>query len=160
MLSSQLPNFLNQAKCGKINAIISGMETKTNPQFHKQEGMSIIEVLVSLFIIGAMLVLYNSSANTVTLSKNSKHQEIALKIAQTELETLRTTMFSSLPASGSFSDPLLSSLPSGTANLTMTDINSRTKQATVIVSWLPPGQSQTHTVRLDTLITAGGIGTN
>ncbi len=135
------------------------MKSKAN-QNRTKKGFTIIEVVMSLFIISVMLLVYNAAVNTLTLSTHSKNQEIALKIANNKLETLRRTQFASLPASGSFSDSLLSSLQNGQADLQMHNYNSKTMQAVVIVSWTEHGSSATHNVQLDTLITQGGLSGN
>lgn len=124
-----------------------------------QRGFTIIEVVITLFIFSIMLVLYVAASNTVTLNKTAKFQQIAYRIAEAELEGLRGTAFASLPVAGTsnISDPLLSQLPSGTATLTTVDANSKTKQFDVNVAWTDPG-AKTHTVRLTTLITQGGLG--
>ncbi len=132
----------------------SGQASALSPN----QGFTIIEVVISLLIVAAGLVIYSSSANSVILNRNTRHQEIALRIAVTKIDDLRTTPFASLPASGSFTDPLLSSLPSGQANLTVSDLNSKTKQITVAVSWQESGSNPSHTVSLNTLITQGGLG--
>lgn len=125
---------------------------------NQQSGFSILEVLISLLIIGAGLVIYTASTNSVILNKNTRHSEIALRIAATKIDSLRTTPFASLPGSGSFTDPSLASLPNGQANLTVSDFNAKTKEITVVVSWLEPGSNPSHSVSLNTLITQGGLG--
>jgi Tfp pilus assembly protein PilV len=129
------------------------------PNRIQQAGFSIMEIVIAMFMISMVLVIYHAASNTVILNKGSKHQEVALRIAASKLETLRTTPFTSLPASESFSDPLLSSLPQGQAQLTMSDYNDRTKQALVVVSWLSPTKAGSRQqVQLETLITRGGVG--
>lgn len=120
-------------------------------------GFSLVEGVVTLALIGLFLIIFQASARTVVLNRGSKYQETALRIANSKLQTMRTTAYSSLPTSGTFSDPLLSSLPSGTATLTMTDYNAKTKQADVVVSWRNPTGVTVH-VQLTTLITQGGLG--
>ncbi len=116
-----------------------------------------IEILVSIFIIGIFFILLQVAANVTLLNRTVRNREVALRIANTEIESLRLLPDASLPASGSFSSPLLSSLSQGQANRTVTDFNSQTKQAVVTVSWKEPGTVNTHTVSLTTLITKGGL---
>ena len=124
----------------------------------KQKGFSVIEVVVSLFIFSAIYLIYQASLNTVQLNKNYKDQELALRIAQNKIENLRIGGYSTLPASGSFSDPLLVNLSSnGQGSVTNTAYNSKTAQIVVTVSWQEPGFSNTHSVALTTLISSGGL---
>lgn len=124
----------------------------------KQKGSTIIEILISLFIFGIVLVIYSAASNTLLLNKGAKNQQLAFRIASNQMETLRATSYASLPGSGPLSDPLLSSLPSGTASLQASDYNEDVKEFTVIVSWREVGNSNTRTVTLTTLITEGGLG--
>lgn len=123
----------------------------------KNSGFSIIEVVITIAMVGLMLVVYQTSANTVVLNKGSNYQEIALRIASSKLQTLRTQPYASLPASGAFADSLLSSLPQGQGTLTVTDYNAKTKQIKATVSWRNP-KGKTQQVNLETLITQGGLG--
>lgn len=107
--------------------------------------------------MGVFFIIVQTSARVITLNRGSKYQETALRIANSKLQNLRTTAYNSLPASGNFNDGLLSSLPNSQATLTMTDYNSKTKQAEVTVSWRNP-TGQTVQVQLHTLITQGGLG--
>ncbi len=141
----------------KYNTIKENKIRRVTPKTAKK-GFALVEIVVCLFMIGITLLVYSAASNTMTLSQHSKYQEVALKIASSKIEKLRQTSFASLPASGTFTDTLLNTLQSGTATLTMTDLNSKTKQATVVVSWTEHGSSATRTVRLDTIITQGGLG--
>ena len=120
-------------------------------------GSTLLEVLISLGVIAAVFVIFQATLNTVFLNRGSKHRNLALRIAQTEINNLRALSFSELPASGSFSNSLLSSLPQSQASLTVTNINSDTKQMQVLVSWREPTAKNTSTVDLTTFITRGGI---
>lgn len=120
-------------------------------------GFSLIEIIVSIFIIGVMLVLLQAVARNTTVVRTAKNEGIALAIARNELETLRQAGYTSVPTSGSFSDGLLSSLPQGaTATLTSSDFNTKTKQVTVTVVWKDPVLTASSTVTLTTLITQTG----
>jgi prepilin-type N-terminal cleavage/methylation domain-containing protein len=123
-----------------------------------QRGFSLLEVVVSLFIIAVMLALYQVSLDSITLSRSAKDQDIALRVAGGKMEELRALGYASLPASGPFTDPQLSLLPGSSASLAVSDFNPKTKQATVTVSWLEPGSSPGRSVSLTTLITKlGGL---
>lgn len=134
------------------------LETKMSVKQKKSQfGYSLIEIPIGLFIIGLMLLIYAAASNTVILNKNAKNQELAHRIAAGKMEDLRATAFASLPSSGSFTHSLLSNLPSGQANLTVSDYNADTKQITVTVTWKESGNSNTRTVSFTTLMTKNGI---
>lgn len=121
-----------------------------------QEGFSIIEILITLFIVVVMLMLYQTALDSVFLTKNSSDESIALRIANHEMESLREAGYANLPASGTFSDSLLSTIPSGTATMTISTYNAKTKQADVTVTWQERNTSDTHSVTVTTLITQTG----
>ncbi len=129
------------------------MGTKTN----NQSGFSIIEALVSIFIIGVVLLLYSASSNTLLLNNNARHLEMAQRIAIEKMEDLRATSFGSLPASGSFTGTLLSGLPSGSGQITLTDINSSTKQIVVTVTWKEPSGRAQRSATFTTIKTKNGL---
>jgi prepilin-type N-terminal cleavage/methylation domain-containing protein len=122
-----------------------------------QKGFSFIEVIIGLLIVGLVLIIYHAAGNTLILQRNVKHQDLALRIAENKLEELRSLPYSSLPATGTFSHPLITNLPSGSASLTISDYNSRTKEIRVQVNWQESGAATTHNVILTTLITQNGL---
>lgn len=121
-----------------------------------QCGFSLLEVLVAVFLIGVIFVMYSAAMKNVSLNRNAKAQEIALRIASTKMEVLRDAGYGSLPASGSFADSQLASIPSGSASLAVLDFNAETKQVTVTVSWTEPSIGGGRNVVLSTLITVTG----
>ncbi len=123
-----------------------------------QSGFGVIEVVITMFLIGASLLLFQSTANSLVLNKFGRYREVALRIADQKMQIMRTIAFVNLPASGSFADPRLSSIPGGQANLTVTDINNLLKDVVVTVSWDNPQGTGREQVQLETYITLGGIG--
>jgi len=118
----------------------------------------LIEIIISLLIIGVVLVLYQSALNSVFLSRNTKDAEIGLRIANHKIEELRGAGYSNLPASGTFTDSQLSSMPNSSASMAISDLNAKTKQVSVTVAWREPNSNSDHTVSLTTLITEiGGL---
>jgi len=120
----------------------------------KARGFTLIEVLVSVFIVGMTLALFVTSSLLTRSADNSLQDSLALRIASDKLEELRLLGYDALPQSGAFSDARLSSLPSGSASLTVGTYNAGTKSATVTVSWV---ESATSTVSLTTLIGENGL---
>ncbi len=124
----------------------------------KQAGFSIIEVVITLFIIGVTLILYQAASHTIILNRYGRYKEVALRIADQKIQTMRTTAFPSLPTTGTFNDPLLSALPQGAGSITVTNENARLKRVSVLVTWRNPQGTGTQQVKLDTFITQGGLG--
>ena len=119
-------------------------------------GFSLVEVIVSIFIVGVMLLLLQAIIYSGVLVRTSKSQGIALAIARTELEILRAGGYAALPSSGSFSNSLLSSLPNATTTLIVNSYNEKTKQVTANVIWTDSGSATSSIVSLSTLITKTG----
>lgn len=128
------------------------MKTKRN----QKSGFSIVEVMITLFIIGTVLVLYQAAVSTIRFVRVAKHQEIALGIAGNKIETVRSGGWDNLPESGSFSDPQLGALPNGTATLDISSFNDDTKQISVSVEWREFAGASLREVTLDTLVTKTG----
>lgn len=122
-------------------------------------GFSLIEVIVSIFIMGVMLLLMQAVIHSNTLIRTSKNQGIALSIARNKIENVRAGGYAALPTSGSFFDSLVSTLPhAATTTLTVSAYNAKTAHVTVNVIWLDAGASASSTVSLGTLITqVGGL---
>jgi hypothetical protein len=123
----------------------------------KNLGFTILEIPVSLFIIGVVLVIYAAASNTVVLNRHARHQDLAHRIATSEMEDLRDVGYDLLPPSGSFSNALLGSLPSSSANVNVADYNADTKQVDITVTWQEPGSDTVSTANLSTLITKNGL---
>lgn len=122
-------------------------------------GFSLIEVTISIFIMSVMLLLLQSIIRSNVLVQTSKNQSIALSIARNKIESLRIGGYAALPASGSFSDSLISTLPlAATTTLTVTTYNARTKLVSTSVLWRDRGSTSSSTVSLSTLlIETGGL---
>lgn len=117
-------------------------------------GFSLLEVVISIFFVGITIMLGSQMLTLMSLSRNAKQEAAALSIARNELAVLRAAGYASVPASGTFADAQLSTLPNGTGTLTVTDINDKTKEVTATVSWLTP--AATSAVSLTTRITETG----
>jgi prepilin-type N-terminal cleavage/methylation domain-containing protein len=122
-----------------------------------QTGYTIIEVLISLFIIASIVLLFVAANQAFLLNRNARYRETAMRIANSQMNVLRNTAYNSLPASGTFSHPLLSTLPQGTANEILASYNNRTKEVTITVTWREATAAVTQTAVLTTLITQGGL---
>jgi prepilin-type N-terminal cleavage/methylation domain-containing protein len=119
-------------------------------------GFSLVEIVVSIAILGTILILLQATITSSVLVRDAKNQGIALSIARNKIESLRLGGYAALPVTGSFSDNLLSSLPQATTTLTVNVYNDKTKQVTVKVIWKDARLSASSTVSLSTLITETG----
>lgn len=120
-------------------------------------GFSLIEVIVSIFIVGITLIILQAVIHSGTLVINSMNNGIALAIARNKIEDLRVDGYAALPPNGPFYDALLSMLPiAATTTFIVSDYNAKTKQILVSVVWLDSGFAASSTVSLATLITQTG----
>lgn len=127
-------------------------------KFNNQQGFGIIEVVVTLFIIGVTLLIFTIVSNAIVLNKYNRYKEIALRIAEHELQTLRTTPYANLPSSGNLTNTNLSSIPQGAASVSITEVNAGLSQATVTVTWRNPSGTANQQVSLATYLWQGGLG--
>ena len=118
--------------------------------------MGVIEVLISIVIVGALIVLFAASMNLTTMNKRMERENVAYHIANKKIEEIRAVTYDSLPASASFTDAQLSQLPSSSAAFTVSDYAGYTgvKQVVVTVSW---NDGRARSISLRTLIGTGGI---
>ncbi len=114
-------------------------------------------MLVALFIVSLAAAFATFVVNAIKVSRDSAYESVASSIAESKLDALREGGYASLPASGSFSDPALASLPQGQASTTVASWNAETKQVTTGVSWLGI-DGTTRYASVTTLVTqAGGL---
>ena len=118
--------------------------------------MSLVEVVVSLFVLLVLVVFYASALNSVAQTRKLRNENVAYHIANKEMEILRDTAFASLPASGSIVDTMLSQIPSSNGSFTTANYQSYTgiKELVVTVSW---NDGIARSVVLKTLAGNGGI---
>lgn len=118
-------------------------------------GFTLIEVLITVFVVGVLVALYGVGVMTTSLTREAAHQDIALHAASQQLESLRMGGYAALPASGAFSNTQVTQLPSGSGAMTISVLNTKTKQVLVTVSW-QEGSRGSRSVSLSTYITETG----
>lgn len=118
-------------------------------------GFTLIEVIVTIFLVGIIAATYGSMVLMVSLTRNAQREDIALRIASEKLGVLRAGGYDSLPVSGTFTDPQMSSLPNGAGSISVSDLNAESKQVDVTVSWQDPGKA-TRSILMSTLIIETG----
>jgi prepilin-type N-terminal cleavage/methylation domain-containing protein len=119
-------------------------------------GFTLLEVITVIFLIGLVLVLYQTALGKVRLIQYAKNQEIALRAANNKIEELRSGGYAALPGSGSFSDSQLDTLSESTATMNITDYNASTKTVTITIEWHEPVGATVRNISLTTLITKTG----
>ncbi len=121
-----------------------------------ESGMTMIEVIISLGMIGALVVLYAAAFNVSVYTKTMRNQNIAYHLASKKIEELRNAPYASLPTSSSFSDPQLSNIPNSSGNITVANYSSYTglKEIIVRVNW---NDGKARNVSVRTLVGTGGI---
>lgn len=126
-------------------------------RYPKVRGFSLVEVVVSIFVVGIILIASATLLNGVPLNRLTRDQDLALKIANNEIEALRALGYANLPASGSFADTELSSLTNGAGVATISDYNAKTKKIDVSVTWIDSDETPRE-ISLTTLVTdVGGL---
>src|SRR3989338_10491422 len=172
MLENNRKLLFSRIVCSKINLmphlvrslefVVGRLKSAHNPQpttyWRKRRlGFTLIEIVLSLFLILGIIAIFLSAAATYISMRNSSLQAKATKIATREVENLRNTAFASLPASGSFSDSELAQLPSGVATRTIEDYqgSDKIKQATITIDWIE--KSAPKKILIETLISENGL---
>lgn len=122
-----------------------------------QDGLSLIEVIVSMFLIVALFVLYLSALNTVLILKKTNTEDIAYHIANKQMEALREIPIASLPAAGSITDSQLTLITAGTGSYAVNNYASMAgmKEIVVTVGWTEGSLNKQVVIR--TLAGTGGI---
>ena len=151
---------------GKLK-IVNRILSIHHPPFtihRKAPGFSYVEILLSLFLILALVAILLTTSATYIHSRRTNLQTIATKMASCEIERLRKLAFASLPANGTGAIDAsctanLSKLPAGTTTRLVADFgspaNPKIKQITVAVNWTEKGNAQQ--IKLETLISENGL---
>lgn len=125
-----------------------------NAQKHER-GFTLVEVLISIGLIGVMLLSFQAVFLGTPLAALTKNKEVALTIAKHKLAELRSSGYDAL-TSGSFSDPLMTQLVSATGTVAVSSYASTVRQVVVSVAWQERGDDQS--VSLTTLVgQVGGL---
>ena len=122
----------------------------------RQSGISLMEVIISMVMIAVLFILYTSAMNTVAHTRKLRYENLAYHVANKKMEELRNTAVASLPSSGSISDSMLTSIPSGEGSFTVADYAgfSGLKEIVVTVTWNDGVSKQ---FQIKTLAGDGGI---
>ena len=128
-----------------------------------EKGVSLIESLLIVVIIGSVVFLIAGLPNAMMLIAKSRHVSLAREIAVKQIEDQRTINYSNLVNDSSpISDTRLSLLPEGSGTVEVTDCDpsictqgENIKQVMVTVNW--QNNNKLQTITLKTMIGEGGI---
>lgn len=128
-----------------------------------EQGVSLVESLLVVVIIGTIVYLLAGIPNALMLIGKSKHLSLAREIAVKQVEDKRNISYSNLANDNSpISDSRLSLLPQGAGTVEVADCNpavctqgENIKQVTVVVNWQDNNKNQE--VILKTMIGEGGV---
>lgn len=107
-----------------------------------KKGFSLVEVLLFMLLALAMATILINSLSGFSKTRAVNLEATASQITNREIENLKNTSFSSLPASGAISDSDLAKLsPDAAATRSVTNYqgNTNIKQITITVSWTEEG---------------------
>ena len=124
---------------------------------HTVRGFTLIEILISVFILGAIAVVYVTATNTLSLTREVREKDIALRIIDKKLESLRAAGYAGVGSSGSFSDDLLSTIPNSSASTTISSYNANIKQVDVSVGWQEIGLPSRYLSGTTLIVDNGGL---
>lgn len=129
---------------------------------NKETGVSLIESLLVVVIIGSVVTLIASIPNSLMLISKSKYVSIAREIASKQIEDKRIISYFNLVNDNSpITDSRLSLLPAGSGTVVVEDCSPQIctngehiKVVTVTVNWL---DTKLQVITLKTMIGEGGI---
>lgn len=127
------------------------------------QGVSTIEMLIVIAIVGFLVILIAAIPNSIRLVGKARHNSLVREIINKELEDVRDIGYINL-ANGtqSVTDQRLSSLPDGGGQTVIEDCdptictNSEdVKKVTVTISWKEAGKDEN--IQVATFIADGGL---
>lgn len=128
-----------------------------------ESGVSLLESLLVVVVVGMTVVLMANIPNALGLITKSRNLSLAREIAAKQLEDKRAISFANLVSDTTpVSDTRISLLPEGAGTVTVTDCDplictngEHLKKISIILSW--KDNNKTQTINLDTFIGEGGL---
>ena len=147
---------------------ISNFLTLSRLKTIKQQGFSVIEIILVVLIAGFIILLIGNLPSAIKLIGISNHESIAKEIASQEIEKLRSIPYLNISnGTTTVSDSRVNTLPNGSGTVTVEDCpvsicsyNTSpnpiiTRQALVVITWSESGKDRN--VKITTLISDGGL---
>ena len=123
----------------------------------RYRGFTLVEILVSLALVGLVLAVASVLVSTTELSRSARHAARAREIAESALESARAEGSVSLETRV-LADPRLAELPHGAGILTVAPYAAGLAEVTAEVSWRDSQAAESRSFSLTTLIAQeGGI---
>lgn len=119
----------------EIQSVTAALKLSEKYRAGKPRGFTLVEVLVALaLLVTAMTALIGAFSVGLAASSGREDIQLALAIAQAEMEEIQGADPDSLADSGPAADPVFSGY-----DVTVAVTGTNPKQATVTVAWMPPG---------------------
>ncbi len=142
---------------------ISDRQTVRQSDSQNQKGVSLVELLIVVAVIGFLAILVASIPNSIALIGNSKHVSVAREVATKQIEDSRAIGYDNLvEGENSISDFRINTLPNGAGLVTIQDCDlticasgEELKQIIVKVTWKELGKPQE--VKLTTFVSENGL---
>ena len=122
------------------------------PVLHNKNGMTLIEVMISLLLlmVVALAVMQTALVGMKANLQNALRDE-AVNVVDQRMNELRDTAFDSISLGVTVEAAISRTFRAGivvkyTPTRTVTNINTNTKQVTLSVAWPYGGQNYTHSV--------------
>ncbi len=120
-----------------------------------KKGFTLIEVLVSLFLIAVGTGVFLKVWTAPQISKSASYKVVALKIASKQIENLRSSTTALSATSAPIIDSDLSLLPNASGTLTIStsspgSSDGKLKNVSATVEWMDKGV--VRSAKIDTLI--------
>lgn len=119
-------------------------------------GFSLIEILVSIALLGVIALVAAMLVSTIGLSRSARHTGTATQIAESAIEAARAEGAASI-ASGALTDTRLAELPEGSGSISVSAYDADLTEVMVEVVWRDTRTSDMKSVSLTTLIGNSGI---
>ena len=126
----------------KVNSKLIIVNRKNRRPIHRKDlGFSLIEIVLSTFLILIFVSIVLSASGTFIATRKSNLAYIAAKIASRHLEFLRKSTWTEItalpPGTVSISDPDLAKLPTSAATRSIGNYqtSSRIKQVIMKITW-------------------------
>ncbi|GEM_PF-6197803 len=151
-----MPKLVHGSRPPKANLARDGHAVHRKKTVNRLPGFSLVEVLLSMFLILAIVSIFLASAATYRHSRITALQSLATNIASRDLENQKKLAFSAV-STNAITDSDSGKLPAYTGQRTVAlyEANTKIKQVTDVITWVEKGV--TRQIILETLISENGL---